>query len=226
MPDQTAAFINALVSRYGDQAYPFALEQVSRAAGAGMGESTLLWAKIADGIASLPWTPPPIAPVLIEGDKSHGDATDPSAVRQLLYISIATRPCDEDDLAAILRTSRDYNVLYSVTGILWSDGERFIQVLEGPFASVEETYARILIDKRHHSLALVYDHLVEKRDFGSWSMCHRRSYETDDEYDHKIRRALDAAPIPVRATLNAFIGGEPATQTVTPRWAYDGSSSN
>jgi len=70
MPDQTAAFINALVSRYGDQAYPFALEQVSRAAGAGMGESTLLWAKIADGIASLPWTPPPIAPVLIEGDKA------------------------------------------------------------------------------------------------------------------------------------------------------------
>ena len=225
MPDQTATFVNALVAHYGDQAYPFALEQVSQAAGVGMQESTLLWAKIADGIASLPWTPPRIAAVLIERDEGHVDAVSPPAVRQLLYVSVATRPCDEDDLAAILRASRDNNVLYSVTGILWSDGERFIQVLEGPLASVGETYARILIDERHHSLAIVYDHLVEKRDFGSWSMCHRRSYETDDDYDQKIKRALVAAPISVRATIDAFIGGT-NKRTATASWAYDGSSSS
>ncbi len=225
MPDQTAEFVSALVARYGDQAYPFALEQVSRAAGAGLSDSTLAWAKIADGIASLPRATPPIATVLIERDEDHVDPVSPSAVRQLLYISIATRPCDEDDLAALLRRSRDNNVMYSVTGILWSDGERFIQVLEGPLASVEETYARILIDERHHSLAIVYDHLVEKRDFGSWSMCHRRSYETDDDYDQKIRRALAAAPSPVRATLDAFIGGA-GKRTATTSWAYDGSSSS
>ena len=225
MPDQTTVLVSALVARYGDQAYPFALEQVSRAAGAGMSESTLAWAKLADGIASLPRATPPIATVLIERDESHVDPVSPSTVRQLLYISIATCPCDEDDLAAILRRSRDNNVLYSVTGILWSDGERFIQVLEGPLASVGETYARILIDERHHSLAIIYDQLVEKRDFGSWSMCHRRSYETDDDYDQKIRRALAAAPSPVRATLDAFIDVT-SERTAAASWAYDGSSSS
>ncbi len=213
MPDQTAVFVNSIVTHYGEQAYPFALEQVSLATGAGMQGSALSWAKIADGIALLPRTAP-IAPVLIEGTLGSADTTDAMAVRQLLYISIAARPCDEDDLAAILRASRDNNVLYSVTGILWSDGERFIQALEGPIASVEETYARILIDKRHHSLAIVYDHMVAMRDFGSWSMCHRRSYETDDEYDMKIRRVLDAAPSPVRATLRAFIGEPAAAEAV------------
>ena len=191
-----------------------------------MSESTLAWAKIADGIASLPRTAAPIARILIESNKSYGDASNPSAVRQLLYISIATRPCNEDDLAALLRASRDNNVLYSVTGILWSDGERFIQVLEGPLASVEETYVRILGDERHHSLAIVYDYLVDKRDFGSWSMCHRRSYETDDEYDQKVRRALAATPSHVRATLDALIGSETDGRTVAAGWAYDHSSSS
>jgi hypothetical protein len=206
MPDQTAVFVSALVARYGDQAYPYALEQVSRATGSGMQESALSWAKIADGIASLPRTAPPIAPVLIEDDGRYPDSSDTSAVRQLLYVSIATRHHGEETLAEILRSSLDNNVLYGVTGILWSDGERFIQALEGPIASVEETYARILVDDRHHSLAIIYDHLVAKRGFGSWAMCHRRSYETDDDYDQKIRRALFDAPSPVRATIAAFIG--------------------
>ena len=226
MPDQTAVFINALVARYGDRAYLFALDQVSRAAGNGMKDSTLLWTKIADGIASLPQARPPIATVLIERDEGQIGAINLSALRQLLYISRATRPCGEDNLAAILRTSRDNNVLYRVTGILWSDGERFIQALEGPFASVEETYARILVDERHHRLAIVYDHLVEKRDFGSWSMCHRRSYESDDEYDQKIRRALAAAPSHVRALLDAFITSETTSRTTTAGWVYDGSSAS
>ena len=134
-------------------------------------------------------------------------------LRRLVYTSVATRDCDDDGLARILRSSQDNNVLYSVTGILWSDGQRFIQVLEGPSASVQETYDRILIDERHHDLAVIYDETVEQRAFGSWSMCHRRSYETDDEYDRKIRRALAAAPTHVGGMLQAFIGGKPVRRT-------------
>ena len=223
MPDQTAVFVKALVARHGDQDYPYALEQVSGAAGPGLQESTLSWARIADGIASLPRTAPPIALVLIEGDGRYLDSSDTSAVRQLLYVSIATGLHDEDALAEILRSSRDNNVLYGVTGILWSDGERFIHALEGPIASVEETYARILVDNRHHSLAIIYDHLVAKRDFGSWAMCHRRSYETDDNYDQKIRRALFDAPSPLRARSVAFISREAGIETVTADDHQDGS---
>ena len=208
MPNQTAVFVNALVAHFGDRAYPFALEQIGRAAGAGMHETASSWAKIADGIAVLSRTASSAATVLIDGEDSYLAAADGITLRQLLYVSIASRPHDEDALDGVLRSSRDNNVLYGVTGILWSDGERFIQALEGPFASVEETYARILVDERHHSLAIIYDHVVEKREFGSWLMCHRRSYETDDEYDEKVRRALSVAPSPVRATILSFVGGE------------------
>ena len=206
MQDQTSVFATAVVAHFGDRAHPFALEQATRAAAAGGRESTLSWTRIADGIASLQRAGSTAVPFMIDGADDSPDFAGPTALRQLLYVSVATRSCDEDALEAILRSSRNNNALYDVTGVLWSDGDCFIQVLEGPIASVEETYGRILVDDRHHSLALVYDHLVAKREFGSWSMCHRHSYETDDDYDRKIRRALAAAPDLARAALIAFIG--------------------
>ena len=130
------------------------------------------------------------------------------ALRRLIYTSTATRTCDDDCLADILRSSRDNNVLYSVSGILWSDGDRFIQVLEGPSVSVQETYDRIVIDERHDRLVIIYDQIVETRDFGSWSMCSRRSYETEDEYDRKIARALASVSSAVRVSLHSFIGSD------------------
>ena len=54
MPDRTAVFVNAMVAHFGDRAYPCALDQLSLATAAGMHESALSWATIADGIALLP----------------------------------------------------------------------------------------------------------------------------------------------------------------------------
>jgi len=127
-------------------------------------------------------------------------------MRQLLYTSIALHRLDEDCLTAIHRSSQDNNVLYSVTGILWSDGERFIQAIEGPSASVRETYKRIEDDDRHRNLSITRDQLVENRDFHSWSMCHRRSYETNDDYDRKMRQSLYGVPSPIQFLLGAFMG--------------------
>lgn len=204
MPQQTAA----IVAHFGERAYPIACARESLAERAGTRDVSLSWTRIAEGSAALPRTLSPTGPVMPEASDGNQDPIDLMAIRQLLYVSTACRRFDEDDLAAILRSSRDYNVLYSVTGILWSDGDRFIQVLEGPIASVGETYDRIIADKRHHSLMIIYDTLVAKRDFGSWLMCHRLSYETEDEYDQKIRRALADIPNPVHSTLQTFISKE------------------
>ena len=158
MPEQMAVFVAAIIAHSGERAYSFALEQVSLAAGAGSKDVAMSWATIADDIGAMPRTAY-LQPVAVEG-------IELPALQQLVYTSTAHQHCDEDALAAILRSSRDNNVLYSVTGILWSDGERFIQVLEGPAESVHETYDRIITDERHHGMVVVHDQLAGRRDFG------------------------------------------------------------
>jgi len=51
MSDQAAVFVAASIAYYGEGAYPFALEQVGKAASAGAKDVALSWAKIADGIS-------------------------------------------------------------------------------------------------------------------------------------------------------------------------------
>jgi hypothetical protein len=131
-------------------------------------------------------------------------------MRQLLYVSVATRLCDEEDLSAILKRSIDNNTIDSVTGVLWSDRRRFIQVLEGPTASVLEIYRRIANDHRHYDLVVVHNDLVAEREFGSWAMSYRRSYESESEYRAKIERLFARSHGLIRSQFRDFIG-DPST---------------
>ncbi len=64
-------------------------------------------------------------------------------MHQITYISTARSGTTERDVAAILDASRRNNRKDGVTGLLVSDGTRFLQVLEGDEAAVEKAYARI-----------------------------------------------------------------------------------
>ena len=127
-------------------------------------------------------------------------------MRQLLYVSTSVRPIGEDDLTVLLDQSRHNNALFGVTGFLWSDGRRFLQVLEGPDDSIAETYERIANDDRHRDLLVLRDERIDDRQFGDWSMAYRRSYETEDEYDMRIRQLLTDVTGSARAELNELIG--------------------
>ena len=69
--------------------------------------------------------------------------------RRIVYSSTATAPTDDDTQIDILRQSRANNGLNGISGILLSDGRRFLQVLEGTPEAIEHVFARISADPRH-----------------------------------------------------------------------------
>ncbi len=76
----------------------------------------------------------------------------------------------EADLLDILNTSRLNNKQANITGMLVYLRERFIQVLEGDYAAVNEIYKDIKEDTRHHKVTTVLEGNTEHRIFKDWSM--------------------------------------------------------
>lgn len=92
---------------------------------------------------------------------------------QLVYISSARRVSDAE-LDDILDQSRSRNRRDEISGFLLFNGQRFLQVLEGPEAIVERTYARIKRDPRHRAPVILSARSVDQRQFGNWDMAFDR----------------------------------------------------
>lgn len=125
-------------------------------------------------------------------------------MRQILYISSSTRGMTVD-VGKILEQSRHNNALDGITGLLWSDSVRFLQVLEGPEDSVAEAFERISRDPRHHAIVVLSDKTIETRQFGDWAMGDQRRGEADDAYSVRLLRMLDGASEDVRQTFLGLI---------------------
>jgi Sensors of blue-light using FAD len=87
-----------------------------------------------------------------------------------VYISYASKPMQGADLLDILKTSRLNNKQANITGMLVYLRERFIQVLEGDYASVNKIYKDIKEDNRHRKVTTVLEGNTEHRIFKDWSM--------------------------------------------------------
>lgn len=122
---------------------------------------------------------------------------------QLVYVSSANRR-EAPDPVRILATSRRNNHRDSITGLLYFDGTRFLQALEGPEAKVEETFARIQADPRHRALVVLSRRMVEGREFGSWDMAHCTPGADADDFLARISRLTANAASDVRATFEGL----------------------
>ena len=126
-------------------------------------------------------------------------------MRQVLYVSESVTPADQTPLTAILESSRHNNALDGITGLLWSDGVHFVQVLEGDDDAVGAALRRIEADPRHHRLRMIHDRPIVSRHFGSWSMELRRASDEPDPFDARMRRALADAPEGIRAHFVSLV---------------------
>lgn len=88
---------------------------------------------------------------------------------QLVYVSTARDGWDRR-FDALCAQAGANNLRDEVTGVLLQHEDRFLQVLEGPQATVENTFIRIITDPRHHALALLSRRLLVQRQFGDWPM--------------------------------------------------------
>lgn len=85
----------------------------------------------------------------------------------LIYTSEMTASTDFMD---ILEVSRKNNERDGITGVLLFCNNHVIQCLEGGREAVNETFARIVRDKRHQNPLLVDYRTISVRLFSKWSM--------------------------------------------------------
>ena len=112
------------------------------------------------------------------------------------------------DLTGLLLEAQQLNAIDGITGLLYADGHRFLQVLEGPEESVGLTYARIVADPRHTGIVTEVDRLIAAREFGDWTMADRSNRRERDIFDIRMRAALTEASAETRSWFDALI--EPA----------------
>jgi Sensors of blue-light using FAD len=92
----------------------------------------------------------------------------------LLQLTYASRPFGYDStmLTGILFDARRCNTRDGITGALICRDDLFLQLLEGPEAAVEATFARIAADDRHIEVRRLTRRLIadDARMFGAWAM--------------------------------------------------------
>ena len=130
-------------------------------------------------------------------------------MRQILYISSAV-PSAAIDVDGILATSRANNGRDGVTGLLWTDARRFLQVLEGEGGAVQRVYDRIKADPRHRAVVVLHDRTIAAREFGTWDMARRGPRDTADAFDLRMGEQLATVSPTVRGTFEGLIAARRA----------------
>lgn len=124
-------------------------------------------------------------------------------MRQVIYISTAAAG-QAVDADAILKTSRRNNARDGISGLLYFDGKRFLQALEGQAGVIDAALARIDADARRRAIVILSDREVPAREFGDWTMAYRAPGMDADRFVQRVGDLVAGASDTVRATFNGF----------------------
>lgn len=100
----------------------------------------------------------------------------------IVYSSRATGEVTDDELSALLMTSRANNARDGLTGMLLYRSGRFIQLLEGEDDAVQARMTRIAGDPRHDQVMTLIKEPISERHFPDWTMGYPTA-TTDDASD-------------------------------------------
>jgi len=112
---------------------------------------------------------------------------NPHQIYLLIYKSRCKGMADWDLVNSILTSSAHNNPANDITGLLVASETHFLQVLEGEFESVNETFERISRDTRHDKVQLISFTEVEERLFGDWAMHGIGLFDLNNELAVKLR---------------------------------------
>jgi hypothetical protein len=106
---------------------------------------------------------------------------DNAPIYQLIYASKVSDEFCEQDLMNILYISRKFNKLRNISGALIYHNHCFLQVLEGGEQAVKTLFNdHILSDTRHTEVIVLYQSVVDKRDFRYWTMGFLGHYHNEE----------------------------------------------
>ncbi len=89
---------------------------------------------------------------------------------RLIYKSRSVEEIDWTIVENILHQSEANNSLAGVTGFLLASSTHFLQVIEGTFEDINNTFLRIARDRRHDQIQLLSYDVIDARLFDVWSM--------------------------------------------------------
>lgn len=121
---------------------------------------------------------------------------------QIVYISSAVGVVDTTPVLAV---SRRNNGRDGITGLLYADGRRFLQALEGEAAVVEAALTRITADPRHRAVVVLSCRDIATREFGAWTMAERVPGVDGDAFVQRVQELVANAAPAVRATFDGFV---------------------
>lgn len=124
---------------------------------------------------------------------------------QLLYTSISSGPLTPKLVDEICKQARRNNGRDEITGILVTKGLRFLQALEGPKSTVEDTFMRLIIDPRHHTVKVLRRRMITRREFGDWEMRHCAEVQDCPDVFSKIDFILEEAPEASKSDFADFV---------------------
>lgn len=107
--------------------------------------------------------------MLVAPSVDHQSVETP-ALRQLVYLSRATRAFSSDELIELSESAATNNRSFDIGGALLFGMGMFMQVLEGEHDAVETVSQKIFVDPRHTEVGVVIDHQVPRRQFRNWAM--------------------------------------------------------
>ena len=92
------------------------------------------------------------------------------SLRQIIYTSQASEQFNKRSLLDLLHTSRGYNTIDNISGVLMHRDGYFLQIIEGEQDVIEDLFQRINNDTRHKNIKMILDRSVESRLFSNWAM--------------------------------------------------------
>jgi hypothetical protein len=98
-----------------------------------------------------------------------------------------------EELTSIQKIARTNNEPMDVTGSLFYNGGWFLQVLEGPLATLDKLYHKIEKDTRHKNSRILYNEPASFRTFPRWSMNMTNLEDRQADKYNELVEVIDAA---------------------------------
>lgn len=118
-----------------------------------------------------------------------------AGLERLVYESKATGSTGSlTNLATILAESQRNNDRDGLTGVLAAHGECYIQVIEGPPATLDNLLKRLNGDRRHRDVSIIGREPISARRFGNWTMASARITPAQADTLDQLIEAQDATP--------------------------------
>lgn len=118
-----------------------------------------------------------------------------AGLERLVYESKATGSTGSlTNLATILAESQRNNDRDGLTGVLAAHGERYVQVIEGPPATLDNLLKRLNGDRRHREVSIIGREPISARRFGNWTMASARITPAQADTLDRLIEAQDASP--------------------------------